>query len=65
MITGANSGLGLATTRQFARLGAKVIMVCRDPKKGENAISEIKLKVPNASVELMICDLASMKSVRS
>lgn len=65
VITGASSGLGLATSKQFARLGANVIMVCRDQKKGENAISEIKLEVPNASVELMICDLASMKSVRN
>jgi len=53
MIAGANSGLGLATSKQFARSGANVIMVCRDPKKGENAISETKREVPNAAFEMI------------
>jgi len=65
VVTGASSGLGLATTKQFTRLGAKVILICRDPEKGENAISEIQREVPNASVELMISDLTSFESVRN
>jgi len=65
VVTGASSGLGLAVTKQFAELGANVVMVCRDQKKGENAITEVQQQVSNASVELMICDLASIKSVRN
>lgn len=65
LITGANSGLGLATTKRFAKLGANVILLCRDKEKGESAVFEVKKEVPNASLELMICDLASMKSVQS
>ncbi|MFC1907361.1 SDR family NAD(P)-dependent oxidoreductase [Chloroflexota bacterium] len=65
LITGANTGLGLATAKLSSKLGAKVIMVCRDQNKGESAVSEVKEEVPDASVELMICDLSSMKSIQN
>ncbi|SHO52513.1 SDR family NAD(P)-dependent oxidoreductase [Anaerocolumna xylanovorans] len=63
LITGANSGLGFATAKQFAELGANVVLVCRDFQKGKNAMKEIKKEVPGANLELMICDLASIKSI--
>ena len=65
MITGANSGLGFAVSRKLASKGANTILVCRNKEKGENALLEIKKETPNASVDLMICDLASMKSIQS
>ena len=39
LITGANSGLGLEATRVLATNGAKVILACRNPNLGEEAIS--------------------------
>jgi NAD(P)-dependent dehydrogenase (short-subunit alcohol dehydrogenase family) len=65
MITGANSGLGLAITKQFARLGAEVIMVCRDQSKGEAAVADVRKDAPEAPVELLMCDFASFDSVKS
>ena len=65
MITGASSGLGLAVSKQFAAMGANTILVCRNREKGEGAVLEIKKETPNASVDLMICHLASMKSIQS
>jgi NAD(P)-dependent dehydrogenase (short-subunit alcohol dehydrogenase family) len=65
LITGANSGLGLAVAKRFAELGANTILLCRNKEKGENAILEIKRELPGASIELMICDLSSMKSIQS
>jgi NAD(P)-dependent dehydrogenase (short-subunit alcohol dehydrogenase family) len=65
LITGANSGLGLAVSKQFAKQGANTIMICRTKEKGENAVIEIKQETPNASIDLMICDLSSMKSIQS
>ncbi len=64
LITGANSGLGLAVSKRFAKLGAHTILVCRDHKKGQLAVREVKRESSNARVELMICDLTSMESVR-
>jgi NAD(P)-dependent dehydrogenase (short-subunit alcohol dehydrogenase family) len=65
LVTGANTGLGLAVSKQLAYMGANTILLCRSKVKGENAILEIKKERPGASVELMICDLSSMKSMRS
>ena len=65
LITGANSGLGCAVSKEFAKMGANTIMLCRNKEKGENAVLEIKKEIPDASVDLMICDLASMKSIQS
>jgi NAD(P)-dependent dehydrogenase (short-subunit alcohol dehydrogenase family) len=65
LITGANTGLGLAVSKKFASLGANTIMVCRNRDKGEIAVQEIKKETPNALVELMICDLASMQSIQN
>ena len=33
IVTGANSGLGFAASKQFAKLGCSLILVCR-PHKG-------------------------------
>jgi len=65
LITGASSGLGLAVSKKFANMGANTIMLCRTKEKGENAVLEIKKETPNASVDLMICDLSSMKSIQN
>ncbi|MFM8888407.1 MAG: SDR family NAD(P)-dependent oxidoreductase, partial [Solirubrobacterales bacterium] len=37
MVTGANAGLGRATSLMLAEGGARVVMVCRDREKGEEA----------------------------
>lgn len=42
IVTGANSGLGLETSYELARRGAKVYMLCRDEDKGLAAIKELK-----------------------
>jgi len=63
LITGANSGLGLAVATRFARLGADTILVCRTKEAGEKAVLDIESEAPDASVRLMICDLASMVSI--
>ncbi len=65
IVTGASTGLGLAVSKRFANMGANTILLCRNKEKGENAVHEIKKETPTASVELMICDLSSMKSIQS
>lgn len=64
MITGANSGIGKETALELARMGATVVMVCRDRDRGEAALQEIKEESGNDSVELMVADLASQRQIR-
>ena len=65
MVTGANSGLGLATARELARHGAQVIVTARSAEKAESACDAIAQKVPDADVEPRVLDLADLSSVRS
>jgi NAD(P)-dependent dehydrogenase (short-subunit alcohol dehydrogenase family) len=64
LITGANSGIGKAAAVALAEMGAHVVMLCRDPQKGEKARQEVIRSSRNNRVDLMICDLASLESVR-
>jgi NAD(P)-dependent dehydrogenase (short-subunit alcohol dehydrogenase family) len=64
IVTGANSGLGYVTSRELARNGARVVMACRDPARGESALTRLKDEAPTANVELRELDLASLASVR-
>jgi NAD(P)-dependent dehydrogenase (short-subunit alcohol dehydrogenase family) len=64
IVTGANSGIGKATALGLARMGSRVVMVCRNMERGENARSEIIEKSGNKSVDLLICDVSSMSSIR-
>jgi retinol dehydrogenase 14 len=64
LITGASSGIGFATALELARMGAKIVMVNRDPKRGEKARRAVADGSGNPSVELLLCDLASQRQIR-
>jgi NAD(P)-dependent dehydrogenase (short-subunit alcohol dehydrogenase family) len=64
LITGANAGLGFEAAHALATLGAHVIMACRNPARAEAARDRILAYAPNASLELVALDLASLASVR-
>ncbi|ETT65267.1 short-chain dehydrogenase/reductase SDR [Paenibacillus sp. FSL R7-277] len=65
LVTGANSGMGLATTVEMARRGATVIMACRSLKRGEEALAEAVRQSGSSQIRLMLCDLASFDSIRA
>ena len=65
VVTGANSGLGLATTRELARRGARVIMACRSTDKGESAASDIRRQAPEAKLDVRPLDLGSLESIQA
>jgi NAD(P)-dependent dehydrogenase (short-subunit alcohol dehydrogenase family) len=64
MVTGANDGIGKATSLGLARLGATVVMVCRDLERGRSAQALIKSMSGNDAVELMLADLSSQAAIR-
>lgn len=63
LVTGANSGLGLGTSKELARKGAKVVMTVRNQAKGNVAVAEIKKEIPHADLVLMNLDLADIDSI--
>lgn len=64
VVTGASSGLGLATAAGLARLGAHVHLVVRNVAKGEEARAELQKAVPGAAFELWRCDVSDLDDVR-
>jgi hypothetical protein len=64
VVTGANSGLGFEATRVFAGRDATVVMACRSIDRGERAAAEVRDEVPDATLDVRACDLASLESVR-
>lgn len=64
LVTGANSGMGMATAAALADMGATVIMLCRNEKRGKDAFHILSQK-PNRSLELMLCDLGDFSSIVS
>ncbi|HAE59244.1 MAG TPA: short-chain dehydrogenase, partial [Anaerolineae bacterium] len=62
IITGANSGIGKAAAIQLARLGATVIMACRSPERGAQALDDVRKAANSERVELFRIDMASQAS---
>lgn len=63
IVTGANSGMGLATTAALCDAGAKVIMLCRNEERGREALAKLKEK-EERQLELILCDLGDYDSIR-
>ncbi len=60
VVTGANAGLGLVTATELARVGAQVILACRDVDKGADAAAAM-----TGDVTVQKLDLADLESVRA
>jgi retinol dehydrogenase 12 len=65
LVTGANTGIGLATARALAQRGGQVTVACRSPQKGEAAVAGIISDTGNEAVGFLRLDLADLASVRA
>ena len=64
LITGANNGIGYAAARVLAVRGARVLLGCRNPERGEAARRRILALHREAEVSVVPLDLASLASIR-
>ncbi|MBK1716873.1 SDR family NAD(P)-dependent oxidoreductase [Thiocystis violacea] len=65
LVTGANSGLGLAIAQALAAGGMRVGLVARDRARGEAALADIRRATGNPNLHLFIADLADQSAIRA
>lgn len=66
LVTGASGGIGLITARELARRGARVVLVCRNAERGEQARDAIRQAIgPDTQLDLLLCDLSLLANVRT
>ncbi|MEE2785878.1 MAG: SDR family NAD(P)-dependent oxidoreductase, partial [Myxococcota bacterium] len=65
VVTGANSGIGWATAKALAERGAHVTLICRSEPRAADAVEQIKANHGEASLAVIIADLAVLSDVRS
>ncbi|DAZ96511.1 TPA: hypothetical protein N0F65_008062 [Lagenidium giganteum] len=67
IVTGANSGIGYVTALELAKHGAHVVLACRNPQRGQQAVTKMQQEVGAAggkgTLEFMQLDTSSLKSV--
>ena len=64
VVTGATSGIGLITAERLAAKGARLVLVGRDPGRGQAAVGRIKARRPRAEVGVHYADLSRLDGMR-
>lgn len=63
-VTGANTGVGSELATALAGKGARVLLGCRGPEKGNDAAARIRAAQADVDVEFVELDLADLASVQ-
>lgn len=64
LITGANSGIGLASAQLLAAKGWDVLLLCRNAQQGEEVAAGLRKKHPGIQSKNYPADLSNLDSVR-
>jgi NAD(P)-dependent dehydrogenase (short-subunit alcohol dehydrogenase family) len=64
VVTGATNGIGRATAIGLARLGARIVILARNPAKAASVVAEIAAIAGAVRAEIVVADLTEMKQVR-
>jgi retinol dehydrogenase-12 len=65
MITGCTAGLGRAAATSLAQMGATLSLVCRNRRKGEDLISEIRRTSGRDDCKLYVGDMNCQRDIRA
>jgi NAD(P)-dependent dehydrogenase (short-subunit alcohol dehydrogenase family) len=65
LVTGAGGGIGKAIATALAGKGATVVVLGRSAARAEDAMRDIRAKIPAAKLEPLACDLSLQSSIRS
>ena len=65
IVSGATNGIGKQTALGLASQGARVVVVARSRAKGDATVREVGEAISDGSVELLLCDFASQRSIRA
>ncbi|MCX8124211.1 MAG: SDR family NAD(P)-dependent oxidoreductase [Spirochaetes bacterium] len=65
VVTGGNAGIGKAIATELAKQNHHVIIISRNPVKGQKACDEIKNATGNLHVDVIVGDLGSIQSVKN
>ncbi|MGC1458728.1 MAG: SDR family NAD(P)-dependent oxidoreductase [Steroidobacteraceae bacterium] len=65
VITGTTHGIGTVTSRDLARAGYRVVMLCRNVTAANALAQDIMQRESGSQVEVVHCDLADLSSVRA
>ena len=63
LVSGATAGIGFAMARAFARLGATVHLLGRNPDKVRDCVADISAQCPDAVVVGEVCDVSDLDAV--
>ncbi len=64
VLTGGTSGIGRETAVALAALGARLALVCRDRRRGDDTVAEIAARTGNRNVAIHLADLSAQRDVR-
>ncbi len=64
IVTGANSGMGMATVKALSDMGMTVIMLCRSEERGRKAYDKLMEENSERKLDLMLCDIGDLAFIR-
>jgi NAD(P)-dependent dehydrogenase (short-subunit alcohol dehydrogenase family) len=64
LVTGGTNGIGKATAKALAQMGATVVIVGRDAQKATQVSKEIQTASGNENVDWLLADLSSQQDIR-
>jgi retinol dehydrogenase-12 len=65
LVTGGNSGIGLATARALAAEGAHLVLACRSVERASPVVEALRRETGNGGIEVLELDLSRLASVRT